>query len=113
MSGSKSDNFRHIYMLEDIEKQTIQCERMDDLLAILNNKYLLLWMDDLNYDSKVQIIKLDKPDEVLYECDVPPNTLWQPILLDFDKNISSSIEIESKRFLFWRGEYDTRMCCLR
>lgn len=42
------------------------CNSTDDLLATLDNKYLLLWMRDENYDGRVQVIKFDKPDEVLY-----------------------------------------------
>ena len=70
----------HIYLMEAKEKETIPCDQMDDLLDILNNKFVLLWM--FRNGDKVQVIKLDKPDEILHECEVYPNPYWQPIVLD-------------------------------
>jgi hypothetical protein len=40
--GSKGDEFHHIYMFEQIVKETIPCQKVDDLLDVLNNKFLLL-----------------------------------------------------------------------
>jgi hypothetical protein len=55
-------------MFEQIVKETIPCQKVDDLLDVLNNKFLLLWMYDRG--TKVQVIKLSKPDEILFESNI-------------------------------------------
>jgi hypothetical protein len=72
-------------MLESKEKETIPCEEVDDLLDTLNNKFLLLWVN-----NEANVIKLDKPNETLYFSKLSPNPSWQPIVLDVDTNDSSS-----------------------
>jgi len=95
--GEKGDKkFRHAYLFGELEVKTIPCRHKDDLLAILNNKFLLLSMRDEEDNDKVQVIKLDKPDQILHQCEVHPNLEWQPIVLDASQN-------DSSRSLFWRG----------
>jgi hypothetical protein len=103
--GSKGDPFRHIYMFEQIVKETIPCQKVDDLLDVLNNKFLLLWKKDNERGPKVQVIKLSKPDEILFESNIKPEPRKQPILIDLDQNIANF----SKRTLSWRGKGDELM----
>lgn len=58
----ESYRVNHIYLFEEKEKETIVCKDMDDLVSILNNKFLLLWID-----TSAKVIKLDRPDKVLFE----------------------------------------------
>lgn len=97
--GSRGDWFRHIYMFEQIVKETIPCQKVDDLLDVLNNKFLLLWKND--GADKVQVIKLNKPDKILFESNIALEPRKQPILIDLDQNIASS----SKRTLSWMGYF--------
>ena len=83
--GSQHDWFRHVYLFEEMETKTIPCDHIDHLLAILNNKFLLLWM----YDKSI-VVKLEKPDEVLHECNFRSNVEWKPIILDVGLNDSIS-----------------------
>ena len=45
------------------------------------------------------MIKLDKPDQILHQCQVHPKFEWQPIVLDASQN-------DSSRSLFWRVNED-------
>lgn len=56
-------------------------------------------MRDTGNHEKVQVIKLSKPEEILFQGKTPPNANWQPIVLDIGQN-------DAKRNLFWRGVED-------
>ena len=53
--GNDEDELLHIYLLEGIEGATISCHKMDDLINILDKKFVCLWMqeDDKGKMNKV------------------------------------------------------------
>ena len=87
--GTEEDVVYHVYMFEKMENSCISCETIDDLRTILKNHYVCIWMyNDRNYKrDKIQIVKLDQPDQILYE--ISSRGLYeycQPVLLDIGLN---------------------------
>ena len=62
-----------VYLFEGMKDQFMTCEQVDDLIEILNNKYLL-FSGTVNGDKKLsmQVSKFDEPGEVLITLNSVP-----------------------------------------
>ena len=95
--GTKVDVIHHVYMFEKIEDSCISCVTIDDLRAILKNHFVCIWMKVDKKYCKVQFIKLDQPDQVLYEkgnkdFHFGPFYKHQPVFLDIIQNDSATFK---------------------
>ena len=101
--GAEKEKLYGIYIFQQIEQMEnpcISCETIDDLRTILKNHFVCIRIETNKF--KVQFMKIDQPDQILYESDpsLGPNYWCQPILFEMNEN-------DSKRILFMRGwDYD-------